>query len=118
MNASTITKAAVSAVVAAGILFGGAVSCRNYYAEETQTCTVTGKDRTRHAKGSGSDMRVYTSDCGTFEISDSVVKGRWRSADLFGAMHEGHRYVVVSFGYRNGFLSSFPTIISATEAPA
>lgn len=49
----------------------------------------------------------------TFEISDSVLKGQVRSADLYGKLREKEIFTVVYYGIRSGYLSEFPKIISA-----
>jgi hypothetical protein len=76
-------------------------------------CTVTGKDRTSH--GSKSQMRVYTSTCGTFEITDSLLSRRYDSADVYGSLREGATYDFTTRGYRIPLLSMFPNI-TAVEA--
>ncbi len=90
--------------------------------EKTITCTVTGKDRTTKvisdANGgtsSSSDARIYTEDCGTLQVADELIKGRFSSADTYAAIKPGHRYEFQVIGWRNGFLSEFPNILHGTE---
>lgn len=75
----------------------------------TQTCKVDSKDRTSLPKG-GSDVRIYTQNCGVLTISDDWVQGRWNSADLYSKIESGKTYTFDTIGWRNGFLSQFPNI--------
>lgn len=81
--------------------------------QQTQTCTVVGKEAVR--SGDGNQYRVYTEDCGTLSVEDSISVGRWDSADLYGTIKEGETYEVFTGGYRNGFLSMFPNILEAEQ---
>ena len=82
---------------------------------EAMTCTVTGKDRTQKSGSSSSEMRVYTSECGTLKIAESLLDARWDSADLYGSLREGTRYEMTTRGVRVPFFSMFPNIITAKE---
>ncbi len=83
-----------------------------YVNHQTRTCTVSGKDRIARAEGN-SEMRVYT-DCGTFTVEDNLIAG-FGSADLFGRLHPGKKYVLETGGFRVGLLSEFPKILDAKE---
>lgn len=77
------------------------------------TCTVTGHDRTSKRNG-GSDMRVYTAECGTFRVADNWIAGQLSSADVFGGIEDGKAYTFETRGGRIPVLSQFPNIVSAT----
>lgn len=101
----------VGLVVAAGAGVVWAVTVEN-----TETgCTVTGKDRAGNTSGQ-SDMRVYTEECGTFTVSDSILKGRWDSADTYAEIEQGERYTFRTAGIRVPVLSMFPNILEADPA--
>ncbi len=51
----------------------------------------------------------------TFEITDSVLKGQYRSADLYGRLREGEAFEITYYGIRSGYLSQFPKIISVSS---
>lgn len=105
-------------IVAVAILAAIAAIGLNVYSAshtESLTCTVTGKDRTQKSGGSKSEMRVYTSDCGTLKIADSLLDTRWDSADLYGSLKENSRYEMTTRGVRLPFFSMFPNIITAKE---
>lgn len=72
------------------------------------TCTVTDKDRAK--TDGGSDMRVYTSDCGVLKAQDLFWAWEWHSADTFSAIEPGHRYRFHITGIRAPFFSVFPNI--------
>lgn len=102
----------IAAVIAA--VTGGVALWKSYYSEDTHTnCKVLSKDRTKNSDGN-SDARVYTENCGTFQVKDTLVKGNFRSGDLYGSIQPDHVYDFTSIGWRNGFFSMFPNIIKVT----
>lgn len=85
--------------------------------QQTRECTVTGKESvTVHDSNDRpvNQYRVYTNECGTLTVTDSLLIGRMTSADLYGQLREGTTYRMETGGYRNGFMSMFPNIITAT----
>jgi hypothetical protein len=101
-------------VVIGFVIAGGVVSNTNH---ATVTCTVTGKDHSID-KNNNPVYRVYTSgnsDCTTFDIADSALFGNFNSADLYGKIQEKETYRFETSGVRNGFLSLFPVIHSASK---
>ena len=107
--------------VAAGVVFaavlvgGGIIGTLSYTTVATQTCTVVDKDRVADRDGK-SNMRVYTSDCGVFEVRDSLIDGLWNSSDLYSSIQEDGRYTLTARGLRIPFFSMFPNIIKAVPA--
>lgn len=85
-----------------------------YHHVQHLTCTVTDKDRTSTGKG-GSEMRVYTKDCGNLVVQDATFRKNFHSSDTYASLRRGHRYDVTTIGYRIPFLSEFPNIIEASE---
>lgn len=51
----------------------------------------------------------------TFEITDTILKGQHRSADLYGKLREGMAFEITYYGVRIGYLSQFPKIISVNS---
>lgn len=102
----------VVAAAAAVLVLAGLAGC----AQDSSAgpCTVTEKDRTVDADGR-SQARVYTEECGVFVVDDAPLKGQFNSADTFAGIDVGSTYEFETYGFRNGFLSSFPNIITATE---
>lgn len=106
----TTIRAAAAAAIAAGVVI--LAGCGIQYDGESTGCTVTDKyvaiaDKT-------SEKRVSTS-CGVFKVEDELSQGDWNSADRYAQIQVGKTYDFESYGYRNGFLSSFPNIAEATE---
>lgn len=107
-------KTAIGVVLVIIAAIGGSYLL-THHDDHTATCHVTGKDRTSKHDGS-SDMRVYTSNCGTLTNNDSFWYGKHRSADLWGEIQPGHTYRFRIAGYRSGFGSTFPNIIEVHPA--
>ena len=78
-------------------------------------CTVTEKDRTTTREG-GSDARVYTENCGVFQVGDALFKGHFRSADVYASIDVGKTYDFTTIGFRAGPLSMFPNIIEVNQS--
>lgn len=110
----------VGIAVVGAIAVGGFVLYSS--TQETQTCTVDSKDRSvkvtssdNGAVSSRTDLRVYTTDCGTFSVSDDMLRGKFNSSDTYGKLQDGHTYEMDTIGWRNGFFSLFPNILEARE---
>lgn len=102
---------AALAVVLGIFLWGKA-----YYGEDVHSnCVVTDKDRTSKSNG-GSDMRVYTENCGNFTVADAWLKGEFSSSDTYAKIEPGHTYDFTTIGWRVPFFSMFPNILEAEEA--
>lgn len=74
-----------------------------------ENCKVTGK----HVAviDGDSQYRISTANCGSFIIADSLFKGQFDSADVYGQIHEGDRIDITSVGYRIPVISAFPNMI-------
>jgi hypothetical protein len=110
------TGLAASAIVIGLLVIGGigAAVYAEHGNETTRTCTVTDKDRTTISNrdtGTRSDMRIYTEDCGTMQVSDLLTQGQFESADIYAAIEPSHTYEITTVGWRIGWLSAFPTIL-------
>jgi hypothetical protein len=86
---------------------------------QTQTssvagCTVIDKDRASNSDG-GSSMRVYTENCGVFNIEDSLLDSRFDSADAYSKIQADTTYDFETRGIRLPLLSMFPNIVSFVE---
>lgn len=80
--------------------------------QQVKTITVTGKESHRHGD-SNDKYLVYTTDT-TYEITDSLLKWRWDSSDLYGKIEEGKTYRVETGGYRIPLFSMYENIYTAT----
>lgn len=84
---------------------------------ETMQCKVEDKDRTRNSDG-GSDMRVYTEECGVLQVKDSMFAGQFDSSDVYSQIKPGKTYEFTTTGWRVPFLSMFPNIVEVEEVTA
>lgn len=102
-------------VVFLAILIGGiSSSVVPANSASTTACVVSDKDRTRDSEG-GSDMRIYTENCGTLTVKDNIFKGFFSSSDVYASIEVGKTYDFDATGFRFGLLSMFPKINAATE---
>ncbi len=109
-------------LAAAGIILAAALSlaaCAPKYGDSTDEpstgCTVTDKQAIAKSDG-GTNYRVFSS-CGVFGVQDDLFLGQWNSADTFNSIEVGKTYDFEAYGWRNGFFSTFPNILHATEVP-
>lgn len=79
--------------------------------ETERVCTVTSKESVRVEEGN--QYRVYTEECGTLQVTDTLLKMRFDSADTYGSLKEGETYQMTTIGFRIPFLSQFPNILEA-----
>ena len=80
---------------------------------DTVTCTVVDKDRTYTQNGS--DMRVYTEDCGTLRVADSLFDTTWSSSDTYASIEPGNTYTFDTRGIRVPLFSMFPNIVEVHD---
>ena len=79
--------------------------------QQEQICTIKDKEAVR--SGDGNPYRVYTEECGTLAVQDSLSQMRFDSADLYGSLERGETYRFFTGSYRVGPLSMFPNILEA-----
>ena len=103
---------AVVGIIVLVLIFAGSCIASNSN-RQTQVCTVTEKDRTSLPKG-GSDMRIYTEDCGTLSVADNWANGIMNSADVYAQIKPGNTYEFETVGFRVPIISGFPTIVEVT----
>jgi hypothetical protein len=105
------------AVVLAVLFIGFPVyTVASYKHVQHMTCTVTDKDRAANNNG-GSDMRVYTKECGNLVVADATFRKNFHASDTYAGIKVGRTYRVETIGFRIPFLSEFPNIMEAREVP-
>jgi hypothetical protein len=88
-------------------------------------CVVESKERTVNvssstdSKGNTSTTTtqaklVYTS-CGVFTVDDNLFLLKFNSADTYGSLGEDETFDLEVIGWRNGFFSWFPNVLSAEQ---
>lgn len=102
---------AVAAIIVAVTVL--VASCSGYTAQREVVATVTGKDRVCSGSGDGMSCKylVFT-DEGTFQVSDSLLIGRFDSSDVYGRFREDRTYRFDVYGWRSPFLSMYPNVAS------
>lgn len=101
----------IGSIVLVSLIGGVTFSIMSFFQMQSHSaCTVSDKDRTRDADGN-SDVRIYTDNCGVFNINDSFFDGNFNSADLYSQVKVGETYDFTTRGFRIPFLSVFPNII-------
>ena len=106
-----VAVAATGAILAALTLVGCAAPAD--YSSPEGPCTVNNKDRS--SNDGHSKFLVYTDQCGVLTVDDAILENKWNSSDTYAAIKVGHTYEFVTYGFRNGFISSYPNILSAVE---
>jgi len=116
-NASSEIGCGTYLIVTVILAVIAAICCGAYSwgSENTMTCSVEEKDRTKDSSGS-SDMRLYTEECGILQVGDSWARGNFNSADDYAAIETGETYEFTTIGWRIPFLSMFPTVIEFRDA--
>lgn len=105
-NAKIIAAAIIAAIFSVLIIAGLSYTMNR---DEVGPCTVTGKESV--VVEGNNQYRVYTEECGTFIIKDTIVGLRFNSADAYGALNLGEDYNFRTQGFRLGVTSSFPNIL-------
>lgn len=98
----------IGAVLFLGLFTMSAASA--FVNEEERTCTVEEKDRTRNGN-SGSDMRIYTEECGTLAVGDILWRGQFDSADIYADLEPDNSYQIRTVGWRIPIMSEFPRVL-------
>jgi len=99
-------------IVVAAIVAGIWVSVYQSTHHTQRTFTVT--DKQAVATQGGHEYLIYT-DAGTFKDTDSMINRKYNSSDVYGAIKVNHKYTCDTTGFRFGYTSDYPNIISCTE---
>lgn len=109
-NAKIIAGAIIAAIFSVLIIAGLSYTMNR---DEVGPCTVIGKESVMME--GNSQYRVYTEECGTLIIKDTIVGLRFNSADAYGALNLGEAYNFRTQGFKLGETSSFPNILDYAE---
>jgi hypothetical protein len=96
------------AVIGLGVI-GGVVLYNAVNPEKDITATVT--DKVVKNDGKSSTYLIFT-DKGVLQDSDSMIKGKWNSSDIYSELKTGKTYTFHIRGIRNHVLSWYPNIIT------
>lgn len=106
----------VKALICIGIVITILIAipcCKSYYSEKTYTVTVTDKDIKNYDSSSKFLVFTKTEDGETrvFSMEDTLIKGRWNTADDYAEIEVGETYTFTVIGWRIPFLSEYENII-------
>lgn len=101
------------------VIFGScAASWAAHGKRETLMIQVGDKERVTESVGEEVSSRyLIYSTTETFEVTDSLIEGRFDSSDLYGSIQRDHCYHVEVYGWRVPVLSMYRNIVSAEEVP-
>jgi hypothetical protein len=106
-------KKIIIGVVLVAILGGIGYTLSGYGNKETITVKVTDKERiVTISEGTSSSYYLIYSDQGTYKLDDNLFYGNFRSSDWYGKIKKDSTYTFDLIGYRIGFISSYPEIVS------
>ena len=100
----------IAAIAIAALLIGSIAFERG--TKDTVRATVTDKVVKRY---DDSDKYLIFTDSETFEITDTIAYGNFRSSDVYGKIKVGETYDFTVCGWRIGFTSSYRNIVEVHE---
>lgn len=105
------------------VLGGLFVSCQAIYKSTEEWVYGATINRLWTDTSGGGDSGVQTTllvgtDKGTFKVDDTIVYGRFRSSDVYGALREGETYDFKVYGWRLPFFSTYKNIIEVRRSDA
>ena len=102
------------AVISLLVVVVSTVSNMKSARSEASACIVNDKQVISRYQAK-SDYRIFTDNCGVLNISDSLLIGRWDSADIYNQVKVGKTYNFKTVGKRVPLLSLFPNISGVEE---
>ena len=78
--------------------------------------TITIKEKWVKYSGDDAKYLISSEDGQVFQITDSILKWRFDSSNLYAYLEQGETYNIDTQGWRFGFLSSYKNIIRTTTA--
>lgn len=99
-------------------VFGGCYI--EYGNKQVHAVTVKKTEQVTKVTGNGEDISVRSyylvfTDKGVFRIEDQLFFGKFNSSDLYGELELGKTYQITTTGFRNGFFSMYPNIVSISN---
>ncbi|WP_291475723.1 hypothetical protein [Corynebacterium sp.] len=97
-------------IIAAAALAATAATLTSCAAMNQQDITCTVEDKEAKDK----TWFVFTDDCGTLTVEDSISKWKFDATDRYDSIEVGKTYTFHVGGYRNHALSTYPNILEVT----
>lgn len=107
-----VRNGVAAAVIGGIVITGGVVAYQVTHPEHDVTFTVKSKERVCDSGKNGSCRYLIYTDKGTYENTDSLIKGKFNSSDVYGDINPGTKYDARVRGIRSGFFSMYPNIIT------
>ena len=85
-----------------------------YYQTESEV-SFTVEEKGVKRSSERSDKYLLYTDKGTFEITDLLFAGYFRSSDDYGKIRVKKKYKCNSYGWRNGFFSLYKNVKDCRE---
>lgn len=101
-------------VAVVAVLVPLVVAVSSFSLTRTTEVVVFDKERVCESGGGACHYLIFTDDT-TFQLSDSLLVGRFDSSDDYGQIRRCHRYELTYYGWRVGVLSMYPNIASYTD---
>jgi len=95
----------IVACIAVGILYS--ITAFNH----TRSVHVLVQDKERVCDAQRSCKYLIFTDKGTFENTDSLLRGKFDSSDVYGRIQKGQQYDFTAQGFRQPVFSMYPNII-------
>ena len=104
-------------VVVLVIIVGGLIGGAAYKgSERSETAKVNSKERVCKSGNSDCAYLVFT-DKDTFQVTDSLINGRFNSSDVYGQIQQGQTYNFRVQGWRVPIASWYPPIPFPSATP-
>ena len=82
-----------------------------YGTQQDRTITVNKTERVNSRDNSSSKYLVYAKE-GVFENTDSLLRLKFNSSDVYNSILPEQTYVCDTYGWRIPFFSTYPNIVS------
>lgn len=103
----------VLGILVFGLLFFGAIGYSLTYALISGQENIIIKEKWTKFSGQDAKYLVSSEDGQVFEISDSYIKMRFDSSNLYANIEEGQKCNIKTQGWRFGLFSSYKNILKA-----
>jgi len=102
----------LSALIFVLIIFG--ISYNVVYAFTEGEETITIKEKWTKYQGESAKYLVSSTSNQVFQITDSIIKWRWDSSNLYASLNEGQKCRIKTQGWRFELFSDYKNIIEAS----
>lgn len=107
----------VLVILVIALISGTVIGVVGSYNDHTYTITVTGKERVNDKNDSKYLIYGINEEGQSYvlENTDSLLRGKFNSSEIYGSIEKGKKYKTMVVGYRVPFLSLYENIIEYKE---